>query len=129
MSKLPRITEISHTRPGWSRLRFESGAEREIEWRRYAEPGTVMERLADPAFAKRCRLIHHGYAIAWPGDVDWSAGAALKAGRAVKAGERKAVGGPLFGKRTARPGAGRQNGSAPHGLPATRRAPSVADRK
>ena len=99
MITLVRIVEVSHPRPGWSVIRFENGAAREIEWSRYAKPGTVLARLADPAYAAQCKPVQHGYGLEWPDGMDWSSGAVLKAGRPA----HQPVGGPLF-KATRRNG-------------------------
>jgi hypothetical protein len=90
--KLVRIVEISQPRPGWSIVRFDNGALREIEWKRYAKAGTVHERLADPEFSAQCKAVQHGYGLEWPDGMDWSSGAVLKAGRPLHC----PVGGALF---------------------------------
>jgi hypothetical protein len=92
MAELPRIVKVWHTAPGVSRVKFRDGQVREIVWRRYARPGTLLERLNDDKYSTNCRIIDRGLALEWPDGADWASEAVLDAGTPVK----RLVGGPLF---------------------------------
>ena len=83
MPELPRILKLSQIAPGVTRVYFTSGEVREVEWKQFARPGTVLERLADPDYASRCRRADGGYAVRWPDGLDWSAESVLEAGEVV----------------------------------------------
>jgi hypothetical protein len=92
MAELPRIVKLWQVAPGVSRVEFREGQIREIVWRRYARPGTLLQRLNEDDYATSCRIVDRGLALEWPDGVDWASEAVLDAGTAIKT----PVGGPLF---------------------------------
>ena len=78
------MTDIEHPAAGESIVTFESGKRYHIVWADHAVPDTVFERLAEPAYATRCKVTDWGYALRWPDGTDWSNCAVKRAGRAVK---------------------------------------------
>ena len=81
---VPKVLRLKAIRPGVTQVAFDTGEVREIEWKRYAKPGTVFEPLSDPEFASKARKVNGGFAVGWPGGLDWSAGGLIAVGRAVK---------------------------------------------
>jgi hypothetical protein len=78
---------VARRRPGLVQVSFDNGQTREIDFTAFAQPGTLYEPLADPAFAGKCRIVDGGDALRWPNGLDWSAGAVYKESRPVKAAE------------------------------------------
>ena len=72
MQEVPRIKCISSHKPGWGLVTFMDGEVREIEWARFARPGTVLADLADPEFSSQATVTDNGYTVEWPNGADWS---------------------------------------------------------
>jgi hypothetical protein len=82
------IVKLEQLRPGWTRVHFDNGQVRDLEWGRFANEGKLYEPLADPAFAAQCQIAYDGDALLWPNGMDWSAGAVLEAGQKIRAERR-----------------------------------------
>jgi hypothetical protein len=84
MPPLPRIVKAEHLQPGWARFYFDDGKTCDLEWRLFADKGTVFESLRDPSYADQWQVEEFGHGVVWPDGVDWSAGAVYLSGRPVK---------------------------------------------
>ena len=83
------IVKLARPRPGVVQVSFDNGKTREVDFTKFAEPGTLLEALADPAFASKCRIADGGDALRWPNGMDWSAGAVYEAGQPVRMASTK----------------------------------------
>jgi hypothetical protein len=93
--ELETIVKLETIGPGTSRIFFENGDVRDVDWKLYADDGPVFEPLKNPDYATSCKIINHGDGLEWPDGVDWSANAVHQAGVPVEQAD------PVKRRRTA----------------------------
>ena len=67
---LPNVVEVTQTGPYRLRLRFDDGAEGEIDMKEAVSFGGVFEPLRDPAFFSQVRVDPEAGTIVWPNGAD-----------------------------------------------------------
>lgn len=67
---MPLVTSVEQTGPYRLRLRFDDGAEGEIDMKAFVKFENIFEPLNDPEFFAKVRLDEEGGTIAWPNGAD-----------------------------------------------------------
>jgi hypothetical protein len=83
VEEFPKIVALRTIGPGLTRVFFATGEARDVDWKEFAELGTVFADFTDPEFATSCVIIEEGSGLEWPNGADWSAGAVKQVGVAV----------------------------------------------
>ena len=68
MRDMNEIVEIRYVGGLTYRIRFDDGAEGDVELSSYLNRGPVFQSFRDPEFFRQARI--EGGTLAWPGDVD-----------------------------------------------------------
>jgi hypothetical protein len=84
VQQLETIIRVETIGPGCSRVYFQNGDVRDLDWKLYADDAPIFNPLKDPDYATSCKIVEFGGGLEWPDGVDWSAGAVHQAGVPVE---------------------------------------------